>query len=463
MFFNLKEDDLDISVEILRNICMDYNHHFRNKTRSAEERARQYLQGIFLGIGRGNMCSYARDVPDCNNQSLQHFISNSPWNERDVIDHIQRDASRLIGSCRDGSIHIDESCFPKQGDSSVGVKRQYCGSRGKVENCQTGVFLSICSGAFRTIINGRIYLPEDWADDPDRRAKCGVPDDVIFKSKAQIALEMVLHARDNGVLFAWIGMDSFYGEHTWLLNRLEEKGLTYIANIHSNSRCWLRRPLTGVPERRSRRGRHPTKTKVLDGESPPIEVSEICRLLEPHQWRKVMIRDTERKELVSDMAFLRVYPVNDGLPGKEAWLIIRKDEGETKVKYQLSNAPENTSIEMLAKMSCSRYWIERSFEDAKGLAGLADSETRSWDGWHRHVTMSMLAMLVILMISIRLGDKADMITVQNIKKILDVMLPRRFIGKKEILEMMEAEHKARSSSKISHHRRYRQLQSPGDG
>jgi len=185
----------------------------------------------------------------------------------------------------------------------------------------------------------------------------------------------------------------------------------------------------------------------------PIEVQKIREQIETAQWRQVTVRDTERKELKIDIACLRVYPVENKLPGKELWLIIRKEVGQGTVKYQLSNAAPDSDILKLAKMSCSRYWIERAIEDAKGVASLEDYEARSWRSWHHHIAMSLLAMLAVLMMQIELKVKADMLTLQDVKDILEVIMPKRDISEREILKIIKAKHKARISARESHHRR----------
>jgi SRSO17 transposase len=308
----------------------------------------------------GNMSQYAKTVPDCSSQSINHLISDSPWDERAVIDHIQRDVDALIGDPENASIHIDESGFPKQGKRSIGVKRQYCGRIGKVENCQVGVFLGMANGSNRMLIDGRLYLPKEWTDDPILRSKGGIPDDVVFKTKAEIGLEMVQNARKNGVRFGYVGMDCFYGEQPLLRERLDSEGLKYIADIPCDTRVWLKLPQIGIPERNGNRGRIPSKVKVIEKEANPIEVSKLKEAIDPSQWKRVFVRDTEREELWVDIACMRIFPVQNSLPGKEVWLIIRKDDAKNIVKYQFSNAPIDTSIEKLAKMSCSRYWIERT-------------------------------------------------------------------------------------------------------
>jgi SRSO17 transposase len=353
------------------------------------------------------MVNYANNVPETNNQVLQNFISDSPWDEKPVIDQIQKDVTQLIGDINNSSLHIDESGFKKSGKNSVGVKRQYCGRLGKIDNCQVGVYLGYTNGNRRTLIDERLYLPEDWANDPVRRLQCGVPDDVIFKTKAQLGLEMLLEAKERGVPFAWVGMDCFYGEQPWLRNEIDGSGMIYIADVPCDTQVWLHLPKTEVPERKGTCGRNPTREKTAPEEPRPVEVRKLADHPDT-KYHRVYLRDTERKELWSQLACLRVYPVENKLPGEETWLIIRKDEGENETKYQFSNAPEETSVERLGQMSCSRYWIERALQDGKGTAKMADYQVRGWTGWHHHMVMTLLAMLFILGLQVEFGEKAPM-------------------------------------------------------
>jgi SRSO17 transposase len=453
MFFNLKRKDLYVTRSIFRLIHMNFNDAFVARTRDGSGNARKYLQGLLLNRDRGNCSRFAKKVRKSSNQSLQHFITHSPWNERIVIDRIQKKVSKLIGDSVEGSLHIDETGFPKQGSHSVGVQRQYCGRLGKVENCQVGVVLGYSHKNQRILIDGQLYLPEEWAKSKELRNECEVPEDVRFRTKAQIGLDMILNARKNGVPFGWIGMDCFYGEQPWLREKLDAEGLIFVADIPRDTRVWLSRPKTGIPERNGKQGRHPIREKVLDGEPAPIEVQMIKEQIDPAQWRQIPVRDTERKELKMDIVCLRVHPVEKRLPGKELWLIIRKEVGQETVKYQLTNATPDTDTLRLAKMSCSRYWIERAIEDAKGVGSLEDYEARFWRSWHHHIAMSLLAMLVVLMMQLELKVKADMLTLQDVKDILEVIMPKREISEREILKIIKAKHKARLSASESHHRR----------
>ena len=176
-------------------------------------------------------------------------------------------------------------------------------------------FSRYTNGPYRTLIDEALYLPREWAEDPTRLLKCGVPEYVFFKTKAELALEMILKARDNGVSFGWIGMDCFYKEQSWLRNKINAEGMIYIADIPCDTRIWLNLPVTGIPQRRGDRGRIPTKEKVFEGEPDPIEVRKLKDRLDADLWNHIFVRDTERKKLWSNIACIRVYPVVDELPG----------------------------------------------------------------------------------------------------------------------------------------------------
>jgi SRSO17 transposase len=446
---DLVSTDIQQAIERFEQFHQRYAHYFATKTRTMAHRAKQYLQGQLQYQRWGNMVQFEKIVPDSDHQSLQHFASNSPWVDEPILDDVCETVSGHIGDPEHGSIHMDESGLPKQGNDSVGVARQYCGRLGKVANCQMGVFLGYTANNYRMLLDKRLYLPQQWASDKERREKCGVPEDVEFQTKAQLGLELIRKAQERGILFAWIGMDSYYGQQEWLLAELEGQDLLYIADIPCDTGVWLELPRTQIPARKGNHGRKPTKPKA---ESQPTQVSQIAS--DHSQWTRMYIRDTERGQLWSLLAFLRVYPVRDGLPGPQTWLILRKDEGEKKLKYQFCNAPSDTPSERLAEMSHSRYWMERAIQDAKGGAGLADYELRSWRGWHHHMTMTILAMLFLLELQLDWQPKAPNLTIQDVREILDVILPKREMTPDEILKLIEKKHKARLSARRSKHRKY---------
>jgi SRSO17 transposase len=447
----LVSSDIKQAIERFEQFHQRFAQYFATKTRTVAHRAKQYMQGQLQYQRWGNMVQFEKVVPDSDHQSLQHFASNSPWEDEPILDDVGKTVSGRIGDAEHGSIHIDESGLPKQGNDSVGVARQYCGRLGKVANCQMGVFLGYTANGHRMLLDKRLYLPAKWASDKKRREKCGVPEGIEFQTKAQLGLELIRKAQERDISFAWIGMDSYYGQQEWLLTELETQDLLYIADIPCDTRVWLELPRTRIPARKGNRGRKPTKLKA---DSQPTRVDQIASALEQSQWTRMYIRDTERGQLWSWLVFLRVYPVRDQLPGSETWLILRKDEGEKKLKYQFCNAPSDTPLERLADMSHSRYWMERAIQDAKGEAGLADYELRGWRGWHHHMTMTILAMLFLLELQLDWKPKAPNLTIQDVREILEVILPKRELTSEEILKIIQQKHKAKLSARCSKHRKY---------
>jgi len=298
MHMKLSFDDFGAVTGELKVLYSSFSDFFRNKTRRSLKQALQYLQGQVLLNERRNMTNIEKVVPDCDHQSLQHFISNSRWDEEGVINELQRQVGELIGDPIHGSVHLDESGFPKDGENSVGVKRQHCGRLGKVDNCQVGVFLGYAFWNRRTLIDKRLYLPDDWANDPVRRRQCGVPPEITFKTKAELGLEMLLKARERGVPFAWVGMDCFYGQQPWFLDSLESEGVLYIADVPSDTRVWLEAPKVEIPKRKGKRGPHPTRKQLIEGEPEPLEVRRIVEELPDDAWEHTFLRDTERRAMV---------------------------------------------------------------------------------------------------------------------------------------------------------------------
>lgn len=363
-FVDLVSADVEQVAQRFEEFHKRFASRFATATRNMAAQARQYLQGQFICQGEDNLMVFDKWVPDTSYQSLHHFISTSPWEDKPIIDDIAQSVKTLIGSAEHGSLHIDESGLPKQGNHSVGVTRQYCGRLGKVDNCQMGVFLGYANDSHRILLDKRLYLPKSWTKDKARMKQCGVPNETEFCTKAQLGLEMIRSAQQRKMPYAFIGMDTHYGQQPWLLAALEADNECYIADIPCDTRVWQQCPETQIPKRKGNRGRPPTKQKLVKGEPAPIEVREIASSLSASAWQREYVRDTQRGQLFTRIACLRVYPVRDELPGPATWLIIREDEANNKLKYQFCNAAKETPVSRLAYMSHSRYWIERAIQDA---------------------------------------------------------------------------------------------------
>lgn len=224
-----------------------------------------------------------------DNQALSHFLSNSPWLYKNLSRSVRTKAIEIIGT--NGAIILDESGMKKSGDSSVGVSRQYCGNLGKVDNCQVGVFLAYSKGNKRTLIDFRLYLPENWVEDKKRCLKAKIPPEMMkFQTKRDLGLEMIDNAIKEEIPFSYVAMDGFYGENPTLLNELENRGITFVADIASNTQVYLEKPVVGIPEKKGSRGSLPSKLKVLN--TLPVKVSSLSSLGDG--WKLIKIRKTER-------------------------------------------------------------------------------------------------------------------------------------------------------------------------
>src|ERR1044071_2708573 len=237
------------------HFIQSFSRHFQRGTRSVSLQAQHYLQGL-MQASRKNIERMEEVVPGCDYQSLQHFISHSELDVRAILDQVASEADRHLGGSADSCLLLDESAFAKKGDQSVGVARQWSGRLGKVDNCQVAVFACLTQGTSSTLIDTRLYLPKEWTQDPRRcRAARIPPCESVFKSKADLALEMVQGARKNGVRFSWVGVDGGYGKEPAFLRRLEDCGEVFVAEIHKSQQIYLAHPVPRIPEKRSTGGR----------------------------------------------------------------------------------------------------------------------------------------------------------------------------------------------------------------
>ena len=253
----------DIAGRFMR-FCDRFSAPFRGKTHSRKEPMIQYLKGLIQGNkGERNIERIAEIVPDVDEQSLHHFISESEWDECPVLDLVALEADRHLGGDKDSALIVDESGHVKKGVKSAGVSRQWCGNVGKTENCQVAVYVALACRGHTTLVNERLFLPEAWANDEKRCVEAGIPKDkIIFKTKHELALEMICHARRIGVRFSWVGFDAFYGDNPAFLRSLDDMNEIFMGDIHKDHRIWLEDPRPAIPPRKSKRGKAPTALKA---------------------------------------------------------------------------------------------------------------------------------------------------------------------------------------------------------
>jgi SRSO17 transposase len=381
-------------VAQLREYHAIYSPFFQR--REQREGAQQYLHGLLLELPRKSIEPMVLALEGAQAKAvrtMQLFISEGAWDDAAILKRHWQEVDQDLGDT-DGVLTLDGSDFLKQGQESVGVKRQYCGEVGKRANCQAGVFLGYASHKGYTLLDRRLYLPHEWVEDEayaPRRRRCGVPTDIPFKTKPTLGWEMIQAVHQAGTLRCrWVTCDEAFGRDTACLDRVAELGLWYFAEVPHDTQVWRQRPATAVPAW-SGQGRQPTRTRVLAGEAKPAEVAQLAALLPADRWVRRTIKEGSKGPLVARFAALRVVAVREGLPGPEVWLVLRRNLLTGELKTYLCNTPGGTPLAMLVRLSGMRWPIETCFEDGKQYLGMGDYEVRSWRGWHHHMTLCILA------------------------------------------------------------------------
>jgi SRSO17 transposase len=305
----------------------------------------------------------------------------------------------------DGVFVLDETGFPKKGKKSVGVARQYCGTLGKVANCQLGVFLAYVSEQGHALVDKRLYLPKEWTDDPDRCREAGVPEDVDYQSTAKLGLSMLQQARFAGYLMGqWVTADEAYGKVPTLRDALDADEWLYVLEVPCIQPIFTQPAKTEVPAW-SGRGPHPTKLRLVDGEPGPRTVETVAASLTAEDWQLLTVAEGAQGPRTYLFAARRVWESREGLPGRECWLVLRRNPDGSEPKYYLSNAPVDTPLLRLAQVGAKRWPIETEFQMEKNETGLDEYEVRSWQGWRHHITLAMLAGIFLLSLQQEWGEK----------------------------------------------------------
>lgn len=374
---------------------------------SRPDRAHAYLRGLLLD-NDDNKTAEAIAIKVYGDPAqvrmMQVFVSQSPWEDAPLRHELLRQVDAELGR-DDGVLIFDESSFPKCGRKSVGVARQYCGALGKIANCQVATYVAYASDAGHTLLDTRLYLPEEWTDDPARCRAAGVPEGVVFRTKPQLAFELLLGVRAQ-VRHSWVTFDEVYGRDPSFVSGLEELGERYIGEVPKDTRVWLERPQVQEPGP-GRRGAPRRKPRVAPGEPPPQMVEEVAKSLPPSAWRRLAFREGTKGVQYAEFARVRVVAERDDLPGPELWLVIERGcEQQAYVKYYLSNAAKDCPLLTLARVAHTRWPIEDCFLRGKDELGLGDYEVQGWRGWHHHQTLVMLALWFLVLQQQRLGKKS---------------------------------------------------------
>lgn len=344
------------------------------------ELSQQYVAGLVSQVEKKNVESIAYHH-DTDRQMLQKFIGQYTWDHRPLIGELARQVGAALG-CPEGVLVFDPSAFPKKGSESVGVQRQWCGRLGKVENCQVGVFLAYAAPEEHALVDMRLYLPKGWTRSKQRRAKAGVPPEVKFRTRHELALQM-LDEHAAKLPHGWVAGDDEMGKNPEFRGELHTRGEHYFLAVPANT---LVRDLETAPPPYSGRGRQP--------KAPYLRVDRWAKALPKNAWALVEVRDGEKGPLAVEAAKVRVRAKTAPGDGFDETLVVireRQADGTMKHDYYLSNAPSETPLTEFTRVSKAAHRIEECFERAKGESGLADYEVRTWRGWHHHQTLSLVA------------------------------------------------------------------------
>jgi SRSO17 transposase len=367
----------------------------------AQDNAYTYVKGLMVCPERKSIEPIALNVGNGNVSALQKFINSAPWDSEDVQAELQGlFADELVPTAADSPIGtvgiVDESGFAKKGNHSAGVARQHNGRLGKEDNCQVGVFLVGVTPGGSALLDHRLYLPEPWCEDSpeakERREKAHIPETVAFQTKPRIAAEMIrLTALLGIVALDWITADEEYGRNGDFLDELEELEHRYVVEVPVNTTVWTEDPATCIP---AYCGRGPVPKRP--SRASVASVSVVVSSLGPEAWQTLCVGQGAKGPLVYEFAAVRVWAVRHGEAGPPIWLLVRRSLEETpELKYYVSNAEASTPLGVLARVACTRHKVEDYFEDAKSYLGMAQYETRSWVGWHHHMSLVGMAHLFI--------------------------------------------------------------------
>jgi SRSO17 transposase len=351
------------------------------QTMGQKTNVRQYVSGLMSDLDGKDVESIAY-LHDRDRQGLQKFIGQAEWAHRPALTELARQVGDELGEA-DGILVFDPSGFAKQGTESVGVQRQWCGRLGKIENCQVGIYLGYVSRCDHALVDFRLYLPKEWANRQRRRKKAGVPAEIRFCTRHELMLQML---DEQGPLLphAWIAGDDELGRSSWFRQELRSRGECYLLAVPSNT---LVRDLR-VPDPLYR-GRGPRP------QVPFTRVDRWCAGVPEAAWKTIEVRDGEKGPLVTQAVRRLVQARTEGKPSEVAEFLVvfreRQEDGTWKHDYLLSCAPLATPLGEFARVYKAEHRIEEALKRAKGEAGLADYQVRTWEGWHHHQTLSLIA------------------------------------------------------------------------
>jgi len=425
------------SNRCVRDYVYSFHNHFQVAHHNQTHTALQYMEGLLrLEKGKANMERMEEEIPGSEYRIYQHFLTNSKWDHQGVILKVARDASEVIKSNKKitgkptGFI-VDESAHLKKGDKSVAVAKQYAGVVGKVENCQVGVYASLVNGNRAALVNERLFIPKAWSVDRLKSKEAGIPQEHIeFRTKPQLALEMVDQAISGGVEFDWVGGDGLYGHNRELRNGLEERNLFYVLDVHKDEKIYTRQPVFEIPQKMNKRGR-PSKKPRPDIDS--IRLDTYVKGLSEKDWViEKKLRKTHKGWKKLKVHTQSIWIIENEQIKKLTLVVTQTMDGKQETKFSFSNGEaDQYNPREYAYFQSQRYWVERTFDDAKNELGMSDYQVRKWNGWHHHHALVLMAGMYLLLQRIDAQKDIPLMSVRDARILMIVSL----FGSKEDLEL----------------------------
>jgi SRSO17 transposase len=442
--------------------CWDRFHDcFTTRPRDTSALAHVYLKGLLLLPDERDYANIARRIigPDDDGQSLQQFLSDSPWPYRRVFAQIQREISHEP-ALRGGILSLDESGDKRSGEFSAGSGRQYLGRLGKVDVGQVGVALSYSVEDFWAMVDAELYLPENWfeAGHAKLRKRLHVPEDLPFATKPQIGLGLVRRAQACGLPFVAVAADAVYGRDSAFRAALDEDKIPCLADVPSDYPVYAERPEVGVPPRRGERGPAPSKRQVLNG----VESVPVASLVDEEVvWQALQLREGERGTVEVTGWARRVWTITDDWEVREEWLVVHR-LSEGKMRYSLSNAPADAPLKVMMQWRGQRYFVERTFQDEKSEMGWDELVAQKYRAWMHHAALAALALYFVMRVRRQWAEKyprseglkegfgipkLPALSVANIRELLAGVLPlQRFTPEQAVgVVIGHLENRARST------------------
>lgn len=405
--FDVTVGDVDGFMDELREFQSAFHDCFARS--EPREHFFDYMVGQCSALERKSIEPMALEVEGGNIRGMQRFISDAIWDEEHMLWTYHHLVAEDLGD-PNGVLMFDESGFAKKGKESVGVTRQYCGSLGKVENCQVGVFAAYASRHGYAFLDKRLFMPEVWFSDAyaSRRATCQVPKDLAFHSKPQLAAAMLQAISHEGLVpFKYVVADCLYGNSPTFLDAVDAcVGVTALVAIPSETRCWLQAPRTEDKTYRYK-GEVRSKRVVVESAPEPSTVAALAAGLPASNWYRRKVSEGTKGPIEYEFARKRVTLCKDGLPDRTVWLVIKRTLGaEPSYAYYMSNAPASTPLRTFVWLSGVRWAVEQCVEEGKTELGMAHYEVRKYPGWHHHILTTMLAHFFLWRLKVRLGKKS---------------------------------------------------------